>query len=157
MTSAVAASFRSARRSTSGELTFVDTNVLIYAYDRSAGAKHTAARSLIAGLWEARTGVLSTQVLQEFYVTVTRKLPRPLPPARARLFVARYATWPVYRLEPDDILQASAFEECHSLSFWDALVVVAAVRLGAARLLTEDLQHGQTIEGVRIENPFASA
>jgi len=137
------------------ELTFVDTNVLIYAYDRSAAEKHLAARLQLAGLWEARTGAVSTQVLQEFYVNATRKVPRPLSPLRARRIIARYATWPVHRVEPDDILHASELEQRSSLSFWDALVVVAAARLGAARLLTEDLQHGQTIVGVRIENPFA--
>ena len=138
----------------SDEPTFVDTNVLIYAYDRSAADKHRAARRWLSDLWEMRTGVLSTQVLQEFYVNATRKLPRPLPPGRARLIIARYATWPVHRIEPGDILQASEVEQQYGVSFWDALVVVAASRLGAARLLTEDLQHGQTIAGVRIENPF---
>ena len=136
------------------DLTFVDTNVLIYAYDRSAAEKHAAARLRLAALWESRTGVLSTQVLQEFYVNATRKLPRPLPPARARLVIGRYATWPVHRIEPRDIIQASEIEQRHRLSFWDALVVVAASRLGAAHLLTEDLQHGETIAGVRIQSPF---
>lgn len=136
------------------EITFVDTNVLIYAYDRSAAEKQVAARLRVAGLWEARTGVLSTQILQEFYVNTTRKLLRPLSPLRARRIIARYATWPVHRVEPNDILWASELAQRSSLSFWNALVIVAAARLGAARLLTEDLQHGQTIAGVRIENPF---
>ncbi len=136
------------------DLTFVDTNVLIYAYDRSAAKKHAAARLRLAALWESRMGVLSTQVLQEFYVNATRKLPRPLPPARARAIIGRYATWPVHRIEPEDILRASEVEQQASVSFWDALVVVAASRLGAVRLLTEDLQHGQTIVGVKIESPF---
>lgn len=140
----------------SADLTFVDTNVLVYAFDRSAAEKHAAARLRIASLWESRTGVLSTQVLQEFYVTATRKLPRPLPPARARAIIGRYATWPVHRIEPDDILRASEVAEQWSVSFWDALVVVAASRLGAVRLLTEDLQHGQTVAGIEIESPFQS-
>jgi predicted nucleic acid-binding protein len=136
------------------DLTFVDTNVLIYAYDRSAGERHSAARLRLAALWDSHTGVLSTQILQEFYVNATRKLPHPLSPARARAIIGRYATWPVHPIEPQDILRASEVGQRSSISFWDALVVVAAARLGAAHLLTEDLQAGQTIAGVRIESPF---
>lgn len=90
-------------------------------------------------------------------MTVTRKLPGPLAPARARLIVARYATWPVHRIEPEDILEASELEERYSVSFWDALIVVAATRLGATRLLSEDLGHGQVLAGISVENPFAAA
>jgi predicted nucleic acid-binding protein len=135
---------------------FVDTNVLIYAHDRSAGQKREAARTLLADLWASRAGVLSTQVLQEFYLNVTRKLPQPLPPARARDVVGRYSAWPVHRIEPVDILRASELADREPISFWDALIVVAASRLGATRLVTEDLQPGRSIAGVRIESPFAS-
>ena len=141
----------------SDELTFVDTNVLLYAYDRSAGNKYETARSLLATLWQARAGVLSTQVLQEFYVNATRKLPRPLRPPQARGIVARYATWPVHRVEVADILAASEYEQRHSLSFWDALVVVAAERLGAVWLVSEDLRHGLVVAGMRVQNPFTVA
>ncbi|HLA16922.1 MAG TPA: PIN domain-containing protein [Candidatus Limnocylindrales bacterium] len=139
------------------ELVFVDTNVLIYAYDRSAGHKRSIARSRLADLWETHTGVLSAQVLQEFYVNVTRKLARPLSAVRARHIVTDYASWPMHLVEATDIIRASEVEQRHGISFWDALVVVAASRLGAARLLTEDLGHGQVIAGVRIENPFVAA
>lgn len=87
-------------------------------------------------------------------MNATRKLPLPLTPARARAILGRYATWPVHRIEPEDIVRASEVGQRSSISFWDALVVVAASRLGAVRLLTEDLQAGQTIGGVKIESPF---
>jgi predicted nucleic acid-binding protein len=141
-------------RHMSAELTFLDTNVLLYAHDRSAGAKHETARSLVAHLWDTRTGALSTQVLAEFYVNATRKLPKPMSPVRARAAVARYATWPVQRIEPGDIPGASELAERHRLSFWDALIIASAYRAGAAVLASEDLQPGVP-GGVRIENPFA--
>jgi predicted nucleic acid-binding protein len=137
------------------DLTFVDTNVLIYAHDRSAAQKHERARHEIAALWESGEGALSTQVLQEFYVNVTRKVAQPLPRARARTIVGRYSTWQLHRVDASDVIRASELEETSSISFRDALIVVAAARLGAVRLLTEDMQHGQVIAGLRIENPFA--
>jgi predicted nucleic acid-binding protein len=139
------------------ELAFVDTNVLLYAYDRTAGHKHLVARSLLAELWASKRGLMSTQVMQEFYVNATRKLPRPLPVTRAQAVIAGYATWPVHQIAPTDIIEASQLQGRQQLSFWDSLVVVAASRMGAATLLTEDLQHGRTIAGVRIVNPFADS
>ena len=116
--------------------------------------KHEIARELVAGLWGSRTGALSTQVLQEFYVNATRKLPRPLSAPRARAVVSRYSNWMVHRIEPSDILDASVLEKRHRLSFWDALVIIAAARTGATVLVTEDLQHGRTIAGLTIVSPF---
>jgi predicted nucleic acid-binding protein len=136
------------------ELTFVDTNVLVYAYDADAGTKHDAARAHLEALWQDETGLLSTQVLQEFYVTVTRKVRRPLPRRTARKVVATYRAWPVHRPDADDIGSASELEERHHLSFWDALVVVSARRSRAGTLLTEDLQDGQRFDGVEIVSPF---
>lgn len=136
-------------------LTFVDTNVLAYAHDRSETAKQPVARALLEGLWRDRTGVLSAQVLQELYVVVTRKLDPPMPRGAARELVVVYATWPVVPVDVPLILAASELEERHTLSFWDALVVEAAGRAGATRLVTEDLQPGRRIGGVTIENPFA--
>ena len=138
----------------SAELAFVDTNVLLYAHDRSAGRKHEVAQALVSELWGSRRGALSTQVLQEFYVNATRKLPKPLPAPRARLIVARYANWAVHQVEPSDIISASELEKRHRQSFWDALVIVSATRLGAVTLLTEDLQHGRRIAGLTIVDPF---
>lgn len=137
------------------DLTFIDTNVLVYAYDADAGPKHERARSVLLGLWEGHSGVLSTQVLQEFYVTVTRKLAKPLAKRTAREVVAAYGAWPVHRPDVDDVVSAAELEERHQLSFWDALVVTSALRSGAVTLLSEDLQGGRRIGQVTIANPFA--
>ena len=136
------------------QLTFVDTNVLAYAHDRSETRKQPVAQAQLEELWRERTGVLSTQVLQELYVVATRKLATPMPRTTARKIVALYAEWPVVQVDVPLILAASDLEERHTLSFWDALVVEAARRAGATRLLTEDLQAGRRIAGVRVENPF---
>jgi predicted nucleic acid-binding protein len=135
--------------------TFVDTNVLVYAHDADAGGRHEIAARLVAELWETRRAVISTQVLQEFYVNATRKIPSPLPRAAARGIVKTYSVWQTEILGPPEILMASELEEQHSLSFWDALIVVAALKGGAATILTEDMSPGRSISGVRIENPFA--
>lgn len=136
-------------------LTFVDINVLAYAHDRSETAKQPVARALLDGLWRDRAGVLSTQVLQELYVVVTRKFDPPMPRDAARELVVLYGTWPVVQVDVPLVLAASELEERHALSFWDALVLEAARRAGATRLLTEDLQAGRRIGGVDIESPFA--
>ncbi len=139
----------------SGELAFVDTNVLVYAYDADAGRRRDIAAELLAGLWKARTGALSTQVLQEFYVNVTRKLPKPLERAEAREIMATYQAWPVHGVSAADVIAGAELEEREQLSFCDALIIVSAKRVGATRLLSEDLQAGRHIAGVAIENPFA--
>ena len=136
-------------------LTFVDTNILAYAHDRSETARQPVARALLEELWRDRAGVLSTQILQEFYVVATRKFDPPMPRGAARELVVVYAAWPVVRVDVPLILAASELEELHTLSFWDALVVEAARRAGATRLVTEDLQPGRRIGGVTVENPFA--
>jgi len=136
-------------------LTFVDTNVLAYAHDRSETVEQPIAQALLGVLWRDRAGVLSTQVLQELYVVVTRKFDPPIPQSAARELVALYSTWPVVQVDVPLVLAASELEEWHTLSFWDALVLEAARRAGATRLVTEDLQPGRGIGGVLIENPFA--
>jgi predicted nucleic acid-binding protein len=136
-------------------VTFVDTNVLVYAHDRSETREQPIAQALLDVLWQTRSGVLSTQVLQEFYVVATRKFDPPMRRAAAREIVALYGEWPIVQLDVALILAASKLEERHAFSFWDALVVEAARRCGATRLLTEDLQAGRRIGGISIENPFA--
>jgi len=133
---------------------FVDTNVLVYAHDLDAGERHDVAARLVSDLWDTRTAVISTQVLQEFYVNATRKIPSPLPRAVARQVVRTYAAWQTEIIGPPEIEAASEIEEQHQLSFWDALIVATARKGGASRILTEDLSPGRTISGVRIENPF---
>jgi predicted nucleic acid-binding protein len=132
---------------------FVDTNILVYAHDLSAGDRHAKASAVMESLWEAETGVISTQVLQEFYVTVTRKIKNPLTPAEAREIIRNYLAWPVQINDPEMTIRASEIEEKNSLSFWDALIVAAALRLQAKKIITEDLNHGQIIEGILVENP----
>jgi predicted nucleic acid-binding protein len=134
--------------------TFVDTNIVLYAYDQREPEKSTIARAILSDLWRTREGQLSTQVLQELYVNLTRKLRSVVPRSKARALVGRYGRWPVHTITTGDILEATELEQRHSLSFWDALIVVAAARSGAELILSEDLQHGRTIAGVRIENPF---
>jgi len=133
---------------------FVDTNILIYAYDASAGNKHLTASQQVADLWKAETGLISTQVLQEFYVNVTRKISKPLNISVARSIVEDLSRWEVVTLEPDTILAAIDLQRDHLFSFWDAMIVAAAFAGGAETLLTEDLNHGQTINGITILNPF---
>jgi predicted nucleic acid-binding protein len=136
---------------------FVDSNVLVYAHDADAGRKHLVAKSLLQELWRDRRGVLSHQVLQEFYVNVTRKIPKPLPARSARDVVAAYGEWVSSPVDVTQILRASEIEERHRLSFWDALIVSAALHAGAARIVSEDFQPGRRYEGVRVDNPFGSA
>ncbi|HEV3036501.1 MAG TPA: PIN domain-containing protein [Candidatus Angelobacter sp.] len=134
--------------------TFVDTNVLIYAHDLDAKLKQHIAIKVLRELWSERTGVLSMQVLQEFYVNVTRKIARPIPQNSARLVVSTYAPWCI-DTTPIEIATAFQIEDSARIGFWDALIVAAALKSGARRILSEDLNAGQIIAGVRIENPFA--
>jgi len=134
--------------------TFVDTNILVYAHDLDAGAKHEAARELVSQLWESKQGVLSTQVIQELYVTLTKKIPKPLDKLTARGIIKRYFTWDISINDSEIILQASEIEEGYKISFWDALIVAAAFAQNSDIILTEDLNHGQYIEGIFIKNPF---
>lgn len=134
--------------------TFVDTNVLIYAHDTDASAKHQIARTILRDLWSERTGVLSVQVLQEFYVNVTRKIPSPLSKDLARLVVNSYAIW-CMETTPAEVTSAFLIEDESRISFWDALIVSSAAKSGATRILSEDLSAGQHIAGILIENPFA--
>jgi len=137
--------------------TFVDTNVLVYAHDRGAGERHDRARRLVADLWESRSGVLSTQVLQEFYINVRRKAAHPVSPGEARNALEDYMTWTVVTNTPDSIIGAVELERRHRLGFWDALIVQAALDSGAERLLSEDFQHGRRFGTLRVENPFVGS
>lgn len=135
--------------------TFVDTNVLVYAHDSREATKQPIAQALLEDLWQTRGGVLSTQVLQEFYVVATRKFTPPMGRGKARDIVDAYGTWPVVQIDLPLIVSASVLEERHTLSFWDALIVEAARRAGATRVVSEDLQAGRRLAGLTIENPFA--
>jgi len=136
-------------------LEFVDTNVLLYAYDRSAGRRHERARSLVARLGRDRVGAVSIQVLQEFHVNATSKIARPLSSAAARERIQTLGRWTVHVPVVDEVLAASQLAERHQLSFWDAMIVTSAAALRCQVLHTEDLNHGQVVGDVRIVNPFA--
>jgi predicted nucleic acid-binding protein len=133
--------------------TFIDTNVLIYAHDIDAGAKNQIAKSVLRDLWSERTGVLSVQVLQEFYVNVTRKIAKPFSKDLARLVVSSYAIW-CTETTSTEIASAFRIEDEARIGFWDALIVSSASKNGATRILSEDLNAGQRIAGILIENPF---
>jgi len=133
---------------------FLDTNVLVYADDLDAGNKRRVAREILRDAMASRTGVISTQVLREYYTVTTRKLGTSAEVARRK--VELLATMDVVRIEVPHILAAIDLTRLHSVSFWDALIVRCAASVRCARLVTEDLQHGQILDGVRIENPFAA-
>lgn len=133
--------------------TFIDTNILIYAHDVDQKDKHAIARRIIVELMTERKGVLSPQVLQEFYVNVTRKIAKPLTKRVARAIVSDFTVWCVDTTAAD-IATAFRIEEEARISFWDSLICASALKSGADRILSEDLNSGQSIAGVRIENPF---
>ena len=133
---------------------FVDTNVLVYAYDRAAGAKRDLARDLLEALWNEGRGVLSTQVLQEFYVNIRRKTRPPVSQEVARALVADYLVWDPIVNDGATVLEAVDVGHRYQLSLWDALIVVAARKGDASVLYSEDLNHGQTFGSVQVLNPF---
>jgi predicted nucleic acid-binding protein len=133
---------------------FVDTNILVYAEDRNAKAKHDVARDLLIELWEKREGVVSIQVLQEFYVTATRKLKKPLSAAKAQEIVHEYLTWTVVENTGRLLTAAIELQQSAQLSFWDAMVVQAALEAGCDKLYSEDLNSGQRFGSVVVVNPF---
>lgn len=133
---------------------FIDSNILVYAHDLDADEKNVKAVEIVRNLWESQNGVISTQVLQEFYVNVTRKIPRPLARSNAREMMRNYSVWQTEIISTADVFRASELEEANRISFWDALIIVCAAKGGASRLLSEDLNAGQKIVGVVIDNPF---
>jgi predicted nucleic acid-binding protein len=134
---------------------FVDTNVLVYAYDEDEPAKRARATALLRELGQRTEIVLSTQVLQEFYVVVTRKLARPLSEPDALEALRAWSKVPVVAIDVSLILDAASSSQSSKISFWDALVLEAAASRRCDRVLSEDLQEGFTHKGVRVENPFA--
>lgn len=136
------------------ERIFLDTNVIVYAYDREAGRKHEIAKELLINLWNAGGGVISSQILQEFYVTVTRKIKRPLPVGTAMEIIEDFLSWDVIANDGEAVLKAVKIHTKEKISFWDALVIAAAHIGGAGILLTEDLSDGRRFENLVVRNPF---
>jgi predicted nucleic acid-binding protein len=137
-----------------GNRQFVDTNVLVYAYDVTAGTKRDRARNLMEGLWNTRQGCLSVQVLQEFFVTTTRKIPRPLKALEAARIIEDLAHWHVHAPAAADVLAAVDVHRRTGVSFWDAMILRSATELGCGTVHSEDLNPGQEYDGVEVSNPF---
>ena len=136
---------------------FVDTNLFVYVLDDEDPGKQAMAKALVRGLVAANDAVISTQILQELYVTLRSRFAKSMTAADAAVIVRDYAELPVVQVDAPIIVAAMARVEAASISFWDALVVEAALIAGATRLLTEVLQHGQIFAGrLRVENPFHS-
>jgi predicted nucleic acid-binding protein len=135
---------------------FLDTNILMYAHDTAAGDKHARAKALVEDLWQNRSGVVSTQILQELAVNLRRKAKRPLDARATRDVVSDYLVWQVVVNGGDSILEALELEARYQISFWDALVIQAAQTAGADVLYSEDLSDGQRYGSVKVENPFKS-
>ena len=136
------------------ERTFVDSNILIYAHDKYAGPKQRIAALRLNELWKHGSGVISPQVMQEFYVNSTRKLSVPLSKQEAQDILVDFSPWCV-ATTMSEVYSACQIEDEARINFWDALIVASACTAGATRILSEDMNHGQEISGVRIENPFA--
>jgi predicted nucleic acid-binding protein len=133
---------------------FVDTNILMYAHDTSAGEKHERAKTLVEELWRDRTGVVSTQVLQELSVNLRKKVRRPLDAKATRDIVADYLTWQVVVNGGEAILEAIDLESRYQISFWDAMVIQAAQLSGVEVLYSEDVSDRQKYGSVMVVNPL---
>ena len=135
-------------------LQFVDTNILVYAHDLSAGRKREIARKLVDQCWHDQNGCLSVQVLQEFYVTVTQKINKPLDRITARQMIADFSYWSIHVPASSDVLHAIDLQTEYSLSFWDSMIIHSALQLGCQKLWSEDLTHEQVYRSAKVINPF---
>lgn len=133
---------------------FLDANVLVYAQDAGQPEKQRKSRELIAKLADGADGVISTQVLQEFYVAATRKL--RVPPLAAKGVMKTFAVFDTVQISPALIHDAVDCSILNQLSFWDSLILTAAASASCSTVLSEDLNPGQVILGVKVQNPFAS-
>lgn len=136
---------------------FVDTNILVYAIENTGDPREDQARALLLRLFNTGAFRTSTQVLQGLYVTETRRGRPILNPAEVLQYIDSYAAWPVVAPGFDDIRDAMRLSDSTQISYWDALIVIAARLAGCTTLYTEDLNHGQLIHGVRILNPFKNS
>jgi predicted nucleic acid-binding protein len=133
---------------------FVDTNLLVYAYDSSAGNKWKTSLEVLSQLWIHRNGVLSTQVIQELFVSLTQKVKNPILPRAAKEIISDLLRWPVVVNEAENILRAVDLQIKYHFSFWDSLILQAAITSKSEFLLSEDFQDGQVVESVTLLNPF---
>jgi predicted nucleic acid-binding protein len=133
---------------------FLDTNILVYAFDRGEPDKRAKALSILEDLAHKGVAVISTQVLQEFYVTVTRKLSPPLPETEAEAALHHLSRLPCVLIDQALIHSAIRLTRKHNFSLWDALILQSAIKGGCKTLLTEDLQHSFRLDDLQITNPF---
>ncbi len=133
---------------------FVDTNLLVYAYDSSAGKKWKTSLEILSLLWTHRTGVLSTQVIQELFVDLTQKVKNPILAEAAKEIVFDLLRWPLVVNDGGNILRAIDLQIKYHFSFWDSLILQAAIASKSEFLLSEDFEDGQVIESVTVINPF---
>ena len=133
---------------------FVDTNIIVYAYDVSAGEKHSKALEIMKDLWGTGNGITSTQVLQEFFVSVTGKIAKPLSIITAKEIVKDFLKWKTVIINGEIILEAIDIHNERRYSFWDSLIIASAIAGGAETLLSEDLSDNHKIKGIVIKNPF---
>jgi len=133
---------------------FVDTNILVYAHDRSAGVKHQRAGALVEQLWDSGKGALSKQVLQELCINLRRKAGNPLHVEEVRRLIREYSTWEIVTNTSESVLKALDIEARYKTSFWDALILQAAEDAGATILYSEDLSAGQRYGAIQVVNPL---
>jgi len=133
---------------------FLDTNIIVYAHDRSSGDKHAVAREIMDYLWESRRGVISVQVLQEFYVCITNKILKPLSLKNAKLILEYLSTWDIVANDKHLTLKSIDIQERYRFSFWDSLIIQAAIQGQTRILFSEDLPDGQAVMDMKILNPF---
>jgi predicted nucleic acid-binding protein len=133
---------------------FLDTNILVYAHDESAGKKYEKAKALVQELWDSKMGCLSVQVLQEFYVTITKKVAVPLDIDMAAKIIEDLSYWKIYAPEAKDVLNAIDLQRRYQLPFWDAMIVWSAAESGCDIIWSENLNPGQIYAGVKLLNPF---
>jgi predicted nucleic acid-binding protein len=135
-------------------LYFIDTNILIYAYDASTAEKHQKASKLLQELWIGENGCISIQVLQEFYVNATRKAPQALEPLQAASIIRDLSNWKVHRPDTEDVLATISIQQQYQISFWDALIIRSAQESNCKTLWSDDLSNGQDYGGVKVINPL---
>ena len=135
-------------------LQFIDTNIFIYAYDCSSPEKQRKAKELVLNLWENQNGCISVQVLQEFYVNIVYKVPVPLPVKEALMIITDLSCWYLHTPSASDVIETINIQQNYRISFWDAMIINSAKKMGCNILWTEDLNEEQVIEGVIIKNPF---
>lgn len=133
---------------------FIDTKVLVYAYDASAGEKHTMSLEIMENLWDSGNGIISSQVLQEFFVSITKKISKPLNLITAKEIVKDLLKWKMVIINGEIILEAIDIHSQHKYSFWDSVIIAAAIEGGAGTILSEDLSDKHVIKGITINNPF---